>query len=123
MFDAFLNCGDQGFWYDPAYDGIDELKAAASWQGFDSQEDFAELSRPSGLFLVPMVSLGIGSNGFLVSNFRRSCSHFNIVAILQFFQHDSQVELTQTADDRFICSRIVLHQKALIFSPEFVQGV
>jgi hypothetical protein len=79
----------------------DELETATSFEGLDTKFDFAKLAGSTALFLVPVVTLRLPHDRFMVRNLRPL--GFDVDAlILDAFDHQVQVHLAQAMKDELV---------------------
>ena len=82
--------------------GLSEFNAGVAFLGFDAHPDFGELSRPAGLFLVPILRIGRNLNGLAIGNARLGHLEVHLEAMLEPFGHDPQVQFALARDHRLM---------------------
>ena len=76
--------------------------------GIHADVDFAELAAAAGLLLVAVAPLGVGLDRLAVGDLRLLGVDFDLVAPLEPFAEDLQVQLAHPVDDRLLGLRIAL---------------
>ena len=120
---ALLHCGHEVVGNGAALHRVDELETRGCCQGLDTQEDLAELTGATRLFLVAVVALGVGGDGLEVGDARRRGLDLELVGLAHAVQQHAQVQLAQAVEHGLVAAGQMLDLQARVFVDQLGQDL
>src|SRR5205814_9955683 len=106
-----------------AFDLVDEFESRSPRQRLDLEEHFAELTRPTGLLLMPMMTFGLRRDRLAIWHAWWARFNFELELARHALEYGAEMQFAEASQHRLVRQRIVLGDERGILGGHFVEDV